>query len=39
LAKFRHHIPEFFGTLRLEGRMDDAGQILEEVEDGIPEVS
>jgi len=38
LARLKRYIPQFFGTLRLEGRMDDVGQFQADVEAEIPEV-
>ena len=39
LARLKRYIPQFFGTLRLEGRMDDVGQFQPDAEADIPEVS
>jgi 1D-myo-inositol-tetrakisphosphate 5-kinase/inositol-polyphosphate multikinase len=38
LARLKRYIPQFFGTLRLEGRMDNVGQFQADVEAEIPEV-
>ena len=38
LARLKRYIPQFFGTLRLEGRMDDVGQFQADIETEIPEV-
>jgi len=39
LARLKRYIPQFFGTLRLEGRMDDVGQFQPDAEADIPELS
>lgn len=39
LARLKRFIPQFYGTLRLEGQMDDAGQLDKGVGADVPEVS
>ena len=38
LAKLKRFIPQFYGTLRLEGQMDDSGSLQTGVAADIPEV-
>lgn len=38
LAKLKPFIPQFYGTLRLEGRMDDSGSLQQDVDADVPEV-